>query len=76
MARGIRSLAVVGVGKPPPLPPRPLVDEVLRAWDAKLRTQARPDQSEEGILGRRTDSCAAMAVRNRIYETTFAERPR
>jgi hypothetical protein len=55
MARRIRKIAVVGVGKPPP---PPLVDEVLRARDAKLRTQARPDQSEEAILGRRTDSCA------------------
>lgn len=62
MARRIRRIAVVGVGKPPPLPLRPPVDKVLRAWDAKLRAQAPPDQSEKATLGRRTTRRARRYV--------------
>lgn len=56
MGRRIRKITVVGVGVPPPLPLRPLVDEVLRAWDAKLRAQARPDEAEGATPGRPMDS--------------------
>jgi hypothetical protein len=55
MGRRIRKITVVGVGTPPPLPLRPLVDEVLRALDAKRKAQARSDDGPEtGAPGRRT----------------------
>jgi hypothetical protein len=47
MGRRIRKITVVGVGTPPPLPLRPLVDEVLRALDAKRRAQALSDDGPE-----------------------------
>jgi len=50
MGRGIRKVTVIGIGTPPPLPLRPIVDEVLRAWDAKQRAQGRPDGGQRRPL--------------------------
>jgi len=49
MGRRIRKITVTGIGTPPPLPLRPLVDEVLRAWDARQRAQARPEDGRETV---------------------------
>jgi hypothetical protein len=38
MSRRIRPITVTGVGTPPPLPLRPLVDEVLRVLDQRPRS--------------------------------------
>ena len=62
MGRGIRKITVVGVGTPPPLPVRPLVDEVLRAFGCKaegtgpLRRRSRnrrsgPTNQEPRVMG-------------------------
>ena len=57
MGRRIRKITVVGVGTPPPLPLRPLVDEVLRAMDAKRRAETRSDDdAETGAPGRQKES--------------------
>lgn len=51
MGRRIRKITVVGVGTPPPLPLRPLVDEMLRALDAKWRAQAQSDAGRDRRSG-------------------------
>ena len=38
MSQRIRRITVTGVGTPPPLPLRPLVDEVLRVLDQRHRS--------------------------------------
>ena len=49
MGRRARKVIVTGTGTPPPLPLRPLVDEVLRTWEAKQRAQARPDDGRATV---------------------------
>jgi hypothetical protein len=50
MGRRIPKLTVIGSGTPPPLPLRPLVDEVTQAWDAKQRPQDRSDDKPRDRL--------------------------
>ena len=62
MGRRIRKITVTGIGTPPPLPLRPLVDEVLRAWDARQRAQARPEDRAAAARSSRGTSESAAQV--------------
>lgn len=55
MGRRIRKVTVIGIGTPPPLPVRALVEEVLRAWEARQLAQARPDDLRETVATCRSD---------------------
>jgi hypothetical protein len=48
MPRRIRKVVVIGVGTPPPLPLRPLVDEIWRIWEAKpaAARQVQPNPND------------------------------
>ncbi len=52
MARRIRKIVVIGVGTSPPLPLRPLADEVLRVWESEA---AGPGAAQRGT--REAGSC-------------------
>jgi hypothetical protein len=49
MTRRIQKITVTAIGTPPPLPFRPLVDEILCAFDERRRLVApAPDPTDTG----------------------------
>jgi hypothetical protein len=54
MARMIRKITVTAIGTPPPLPLRPLADEVL--WALEQRRRPGSTQSIEYLSARRVDN--------------------